>query len=67
MRLLFLFFIMTGFISMQTKADTDLKLTLETTAGNIEISLLPELAPNHVARISELLKQDFMMELYSTE
>lgn len=59
MRLLFLFFIITGFIGMQTKADTDLKLTLETTAGNIEISLLPELAPNHVARISELAKTGF--------
>ena len=44
---------------MQTKADTDLKLTLETTAGNIEISLLPELAPNHVARISELAETGF--------
>ena len=59
MRLLFLFFIITGFIGMQTKADTDLKLTLETTAGNIEISLLPELAPNHVARISELAETGF--------
>ena len=56
MRLLFLLFIITGFIGMQTKADTDLKLTLETTAGNIEINLFPELAPNHVARISELAK-----------
>ena len=44
---------------MKTKADTDLKLTLETTAGNIEISLLPELAPNHVARISELAETGF--------
>ena len=59
MRLLFLLFIITGFIGMQTKADTDLKLTLETTAGNIEISLLPELAPNHVARISELAETGF--------
>ena len=59
MRLLFLIFIITGFIGMQTKADTDLKLTLETTAGNIEISLLPELAPNHVARISELAETGF--------
>ena len=59
MRFLFLLFIITGFIGMQTKADTDLKLTLETTAGNIEISLLPELAPNHVARISELAETGF--------
>ncbi|MDB2324015.1 MAG: peptidylprolyl isomerase [Bacteroidetes bacterium] len=34
-------------------------LLLETSQGQVEIKLLPELAPNHVARISELAKSGF--------
>jgi peptidylprolyl isomerase len=35
------------------------RLTLETTQGRIVIELLPDLAPNHVARIKELAQQGF--------
>ena len=34
-------------------------LVLETSQGQIEIEMLPELAPNHVARISELASSGF--------
>lgn len=34
-------------------------LLLETTQGPVEIELLPDLAPNHVARISELAASGF--------
>jgi peptidylprolyl isomerase len=35
------------------------KLTLETTKGNVEITLRPDLAPNHVARIKQLVSEGF--------
>ena len=35
------------------------KLVLETTHGRVVIELLPDLAPNHVARIKELAGQGF--------
>ena len=44
---------------MQAKADIKSKLFLETSVGNIEIDLLPELAPKHVKRISELADSGF--------
>jgi peptidylprolyl isomerase len=34
-------------------------LTLETTQGPVVIEMRPDLAPNHVARIKELVKQGF--------
>ena len=34
-------------------------LTLETTKGNVVIEMLPDLAPGHVARIKELVKDGF--------
>ncbi|MFY9628190.1 MAG: peptidylprolyl isomerase [Methylocystis sp.] len=34
-------------------------LTLETTKGNVEIKLRPDLAPNHVARIKQLVSEGF--------
>ncbi len=34
-------------------------LTMETTHGRVTIELLPQLAPNHVARIVELAEQGF--------
>src|ERR1700741_3966700 len=34
-------------------------LTLETTKGNVVIAMRPDLAPGHVARIKELVKQGF--------
>ncbi len=35
------------------------KLTLETTKGNVEITLRPDLAPKHVARIKQLVSEGF--------
>ena len=34
-------------------------LTLETTQGNVVIAMRPDLAPTHVARIKELVKEGF--------
>ncbi len=39
--------------------DTDNKLILETTKGTVVIAMRPELAPNHVARIKELVREGF--------
>jgi peptidylprolyl isomerase len=38
---------------------SDDRLVLETTHGTVIIALRPDLAPNHVARISELTRQGF--------
>ncbi len=35
------------------------KLTLETTKGDVEIKLRPDLAPKHVARIKQLVSEGF--------
>ena len=50
-----------SFITMSTQAtsDTGSTLLLETTKGQVEIKLLPDLAPNHVARITELANDGF--------
>jgi len=49
------------FLTMSTAAQSDSGsiLLLDTTQGQIEIKLLPELAPNHVARITELANSGF--------
>ena len=58
-------FIMTllgaSFLTMSTtaQADTGSILLLDTTQGQVEIRLLPDLAPNHVARITELANSGF--------
>lgn len=49
------FFIMTT----TANAANGKTLLLETTQGPVEIELLPDLAPNHVARISELAASGF--------
>ena len=60
MRTLFLYFILiTGFTMTQTQAQANSKVILETSAGQVTIDLLPKLAPNHVSRISELVKSGF--------
>jgi peptidylprolyl isomerase len=41
------------------QSDTKKKLILETTQGRVVIEFRPDLAPNHVARISELAEQGF--------
>ena len=40
-------------------ADAENTLILETTKGAVKIALKPELAPNHVARIKELVRKKF--------
>jgi peptidylprolyl isomerase len=61
MRHLFLTLLGASFITMSTPAtsDTGSTLLLETTKGQVEIKLLPDLAPNHVARITELANGGF--------
>ena len=43
----------------EKKADGVEHLVLETTKGTVVIKFRPDLAPNHVARISELAKSKF--------
>ena len=38
---------------------SDDKLVLQTTQGNVVVALRPDLAPNHVARITELVRDGF--------
>ena len=38
---------------------SDNTIVLETTKGNVTIAMRPDLAPNHVARIKELVQQGF--------
>ncbi len=45
------------FFTNNAKAKEQLKLTLE--SGDVIIDLLPEVAPNHVARIKELVDEGF--------
>ena len=40
-------------------ADTENTLILDTTQGRVTIEMRPDLAPNHVARIKELVQQGF--------
>ena len=40
-------------------ADTENTLILETTQGPVTIEMRPDLAPNHVARIKELVRDGF--------
>jgi peptidylprolyl isomerase len=40
-------------------ADLENTLILETTQGPVTIALKPEIAPNHVARIKELVREGF--------
>ena len=40
-------------------ADTENTLLLETTQGPVKIEMKPELAPSHVARIKELVRDGF--------
>src|SRR6202040_4177626 len=40
-------------------ADTENTLILDTTQGPVTIEMRPDLAPNHVARIKELVREGF--------
>jgi peptidylprolyl isomerase len=57
------FLLLTGvtvlIMSSQTTKAESTHLILDTTKGQIEIELKPDLAPNHVARITELAAEGF--------
>ena len=61
MRHLLLTLLGASFLTMSTtaQADTGSILLLDTTQGQVEIQLLPDLAPNHVSRITELANSGF--------
>ncbi len=46
-------------MSETTVANAGSTVLLETSQGQVEIKLLPKFAPNHVARISELVSEGF--------
>ena len=53
----------TGLGATSTSADPENTIHLDIPAGRVVIELLPEKAPNHVARIKELTRQGFYDEL----
>ena len=53
------FFIMTTAANATSDNGAGQTLLLETSQGQVEIKMLPELAPKHVARISELASNGF--------
>ena len=61
------FLLLTGvtvlIMSSQTTKAESTHLILDTTKGQIEIELKPDLAPNHVARITELAAEGFYNEI----
>jgi cyclophilin family peptidyl-prolyl cis-trans isomerase len=46
-------------MTVATKNDPENTLKMETSQGSVTITLRPDLAPNHVARIKELARQGF--------
>src|SRR6185437_11007923 len=48
-----------SFLQESDMAKPEDTLTLETTQGPVVIEMRPDLAPNHVARIKELVKEGF--------
>ena len=48
-----------AFFIMSEKSSEAAVLELETSKGKVEIEMKPELAPKHVARITELVEQGF--------
>ena len=53
------FFIMTTAANATSDNEVGQTLLLETSQGQVEIKMLPELAPKHVARITELASNGF--------
>ncbi len=53
------YFIMTTAANATSDNEAGQSLLLETSQGQIEIKMLPELAPKHVARITELASNGF--------
>ncbi len=58
-RLTILSAVLGAFFIMSEKSSEAAVVVLETSKGQVEIEMKPELAPNHVARITELVKQGF--------
>ena len=58
-RLTVLSAVLGAFCIMSEKSSEAAVVVLETSKGQVEIEMKPELAPNHVARITELVKQGF--------
>ena len=58
-RLTVLSAVLGAFFIMSEKSSEAAVVVLETSKGQVEIEMKPELAPNHVARITELVKQGF--------
>ena len=58
-RIVFLCAILGAFLIMAEKSSEAAVVVLETSKGQVEIEMKPELAPNHVARITELVEQGF--------
>lgn len=58
-RLTVLSAVLGAFVIMSEKSSEAAVVVLETSKGQVEIEMKPELAPNHVARITELVKQGF--------
>lgn len=54
-----LFTVMTTAATANDETGKGQTLLLETSQGQVEINMLPELAPKHVARISELVESGF--------
>ncbi len=46
-------------MSLPTPADAAPRLVIETSKGRIVIAMMPEIAPKHVARITELAEEGF--------
>ena len=61
MRSFFVSLVGIGFLLMSTqnKAVAGETMLLETSQGQVEIKMLPDVAPNHVARITELVNDGF--------
>ena len=58
-RLTVLSAVLGAFFIMSEKSSEAAVVVLETSKGQIEIEMKPELAPKHVARITELVEQGF--------
>jgi peptidylprolyl isomerase len=61
MRTFFVSLVGIGFLLMSTQNDAVAGETmlLETSQGQVEITMLPDVAPNHVTRITELVNEGF--------
>jgi len=48
-----------GFVQAQTSADPENTLILELKTGKVTIALRPDVAPKHVARVKQLVREGF--------